>query len=480
MHFITVRGSECLALVLISVILFGSFNSVDGNDHWLSYKEIEYSGDFIFIFFTPEPGMVSMETETIRGIINVTSNNDDYSIRILISAYGIIQDNETVFSNEEGLDIHLGESIDTYMEEIELIAPKYGNFTAYMVMDSYWLNESTIVYNETINLAANYRKIRTGFDLAGVLFAIGLLIVATSFLMIVGSVIKRIRYKRLDLSLIKEKQDTIKKIISSYFTEEGEFREIDLENVKPLQKPGEISLMRHQRKSKLLMLERIKSQISEMNELGTRYEAAREPILNNPLFMTISSLFLKASEKSVYYPHASDINSHLQEVRNSLQEGRWDQLNDVTKIKFAWEICEEYAKSLPLEPDLQKQTMLDFDLEAIKLAGQIRNYQKVKRENPLPYSRDLIFRSKDDLSKNLELIDHFLENYKTISKKDLSHYAKDCAALKKDVETTLEYLKTYEKQAGIVDTDLLPRLEDRVSKLSKLIAEEITLANKMK
>ena len=476
MHFYTVRWSTSLIMVLISFTLFGTFIPVNGNDYWVSFKEIEYSGDEVFLYFTPEPGKVSMETEKVSGVINVTSNNDDYSIRILVLAYGTIQDNETIHTNVAQLDIILDTSINTYRTEIDLKTPENGNFTVYMVVDSYWYNETTVVYNETVNLAANYQKASTSFDLASILLLVGLIGISGSLLIFIRLNVRRFRPKSFDIPLIEEKLEEIDKIIRSYFTKGGEFREI--EKFGSLQKPGEISLIKHQRKSRQLMYEKLQLRMNEMNEIRIRHEAAQEPVFNNPLFNTISSLFIRASKKQEYYPDTSNINNHVQEIRNSLQQGKWDQLNDVTKIKIALEICDKYAKSLPSEKDLLKYSILDFDLEAIKLSGQIRNYQKVKRENPWPSDRNLILQSRDDLTRELELIDRLLENYKNINKKDLSQYAKECSSLKKEAESSLEYLKWLKKQNDTININLLLRLEDGTHKLRELIIEEINHINK--
>ncbi len=478
MHFNIVRRSTSLITLTISFILFGTFISVNGNEYWLSHEEIEYSGDEVFLYFTPEPGKVSMETEKVSGMINVTSNNEDYSIRILVLAYGTIQDNETIYTNVAQLEIILDTSINAYTREIELKTPENGNFTVYMVIDFYWYNEATVVYNETVNLAANYQKASTGFDLASILLPVGLIIISGSLLIFIGSIVRRFRSKSLDITLIEEKLEKIVQIIRSYFTKDGEFREI--EKVGSLQKPGEISLIKHQRKSRQLMLEKLQPRMNEMKEIRIRHEAAQEPVFNNPLFNIISSLFIRASKKQEYYPDTSNISNHVQEIRNSLQQGKWDQLNDVTKIKIAWEICEKYAKSLPSEKDLLEYPILDFDLEAIKLSGQIRNYQEVKRVNPWPSDRNLILQSRDDLTRELELIDRRLENYKSINKKDLSQYAKECSSLKKEADSSLEYLKWLKKQNDIIDINLLLRLEDRTHKLRELITEEISHINKIK
>ncbi|MHA2074076.1 MAG: hypothetical protein ACW97X_05625 [Candidatus Hodarchaeales archaeon] len=478
MHFNTVRRSTSLIMVLISFILFGTFISVNGNEYWLSHKEIEYSGDKIFLYFTPEPGKVSMETEKVIGIINATSNNEDYSIRILVLAYGTIQDNETIYSNVAQLEIILDTSINAYTEEIELKIPENGNFTVYMDVDCYWYNDATVVYNETVSLAANYQKASTGFDLASILLPVGLLIISGSLLIFIGLIVRRFRSKSLDITLIEEKLEEIDRFIRPYFTKSGEFREI--EKGGSLQKPGEISLIKHQRKSRQLMFEKLQPRINEMNEIRIRHEAAQEPVFNNPLFNIISSLFIQASEKYEYYPDTSNISNHVQEIRNSLQQGKWDLLNDVTKIKIAWEICEKYAKSLPSEKDLLEYPILDFDLEAIKLSGQIRNYLEAKREKPLPSDRNLILQSRDDLTRELELLDRLLENYKSINKKDLSQYAIECSSLKKEAESRLKYLKWLKNQNCIIDIDLLLRLADRTPKLIELITEEIRYINKIK
>jgi hypothetical protein len=464
--------------VFISFILFGTFISVNGNEYWLSQKEIEYSGDEIFLYFTPEPGKITMETEKVSGMINVTSNNEDYSIRILVLAYGTIQDNETIYTNVAQLEISLNTTINAYTEEIELKTPKNGNFTIYMVVDSYWYNETTLVYNETVNLAADYQKESTGLDLASILLPVGLIIISGSLLIFIGSIIRRFRSKSLDITLIEEKLQEIDQIIRSYFIKNGEF--IEIKKVETLQKPGEISLLKHQRKSRQLMLEKLQPRMYEMNEIRIKYEAAQDLVFNNPLFNIISSLFIRASKKQEYYPDTNNISNHVQEIRNSLQQGKWDQLNDVTKIKIAWEICERYAKSLPLEKDSLEYPILDFDLEAIKLSGYIRNYQEVKRENPMPSDRNLILQSRDDLTRELELVDRLLENYKSINKKDLSQYAKECSSLKKEAESSLEYLKWLKKQNDIIDINLLLRLEDRTHKLRELITEEISYINKIK
>ena len=77
------------------------------------------------------------------------------------------------------------------------------------------------------------------------------------FQIFIGLIVKRFRSKSLDITLIEEKLDENDQIIRSYFTKSGEFREI--EKVGLLQKPGEISLIKHQRKSQQLMLERTHS-----------------------------------------------------------------------------------------------------------------------------------------------------------------------------------------------------------------------------
>ncbi len=478
MRFNTVQWSTSLITVLISFALFGTFISVNGNEYWVSHKEIEYSGDEVFLYFTPEPGIVSMETEKVSGVINVTSNNEDFSIRILVLAYGTIQDNETIYTNEAQLRIILNTSINAYWTEIELKTPENGNFTVYMVVDSYWYYETTVVYNESVNLAVNYQKASTGFDLASILLLVGLISISGTLLIFIGSNARRFRPKSFDIPFIEEKLEEIDQIIRSYFTKGGEFREI--EKVESLQKPGEISIIKHQRKSRQLMYEKLQPRMNEMNKIRKRHQAAQEPIFNNPLFNIISSLFIRASKKQEYYPDDSNISNHVQEIRNSLQQGKWDQLNDVTKIKIAWEICDKYAKSLPSEKDLLKYSILDFDLEAIKLSGQIRNYQKVKRENPWPIDRNLILQSRDDLTRELELIDRLLENYKSKTKKDLSQYAKECSSLKKEADYNLKYLKWLKNQNDMIEINLLLRLEDRTHTLRELITEEISHINRIK
>jgi hypothetical protein len=371
-------------------------------------------------YFSPEPGNVSIHLQEIDGVIKIDRDNNDYVLRILIMAYGTIQGNSTVFSNTAWREVIIDTSINSYTEEVSLKTPDNGLFTTYMVIDFIWYYQESRVDNKTIYLAANYQKVDYGIDLASIVIPGGFVILCAVLIGFISILSKRSLSKAQDPVLISEKLELINQSTKRHFSRGVEFKELELSSISSSPKLGEISLLWRRKKKLKKMLKKLKPKLEEMNNIATRLEEAREPVVDNHLFKFISSFFIRASRKRENYPQTDDIVEKVQGIRTSLQDGRWDELQNEEHVKIAWQICDNYIKTLPFSKDLPFDINFDVNKEIKVLTENIKEYNKVKRETIFPPDRGIIIITKEDILAEIEVIELLLEKFKLYCKKRIN------------------------------------------------------------
>jgi hypothetical protein len=431
-------------------------------------------GTNIHVYFSPEPGKVPSEIEEVNGIINITRENRDYILVIVLSSYGTLQGNNTIDSNIGGHNIIINTTIDSYTEEFSLKTPDKGSFTSFIVLDFFWGDLDSQLYNKTVNLAAEYQKYDTGFDLALIVIPGGGIVLLFCFAIVFNYSLKKYRTRNIELIDINEKLLQVNKLPRKFLTRGGEFKELDLSKVTSIPKPGEITLLKQRKKRMQDKFAKLKPRLDEQEEIANKLDEARKPIINNDLFKFISSYFIRASRKRENYPLEEDVLNKVQRLRASLQEGKWDQLQNINNLKLAWSICDNYVNSSNISKDPPLGMDFILEKETKTLADNITNFDKVKKNTKWPPDANLVIQSKEDILAELKVIDRLLENFKILKKSDLKNYIKDCSNLRKDIKEHMKWLKSV---AGIIDEKEAERLELRLQKINQLLSKELKVVD---
>lgn len=466
--------------ILIAIILFIPCFQTYGTDGWPSDDEFEIYGFKVRIYFdpapNPEPGTISSDTESIKGIISINGEFTGYDFQILIYEYGTIYKDDKIFSNEDigQRFIILNSSIKSYTEEILIETPSTsGQFTVYMVIYFGWREEMTPDFtgNKTIILDAEYQKL--GYDLANIIIpgVIFLSCICLIFISVFGYK-KLHKRKDIDINEINELLERINIINKQYFTRAGNFKDLDRSKIRILTLPGQLGLLENRKQEIKRKLEKLEPRQDELDKITKRLEEARNPILNNDLFKLISSHFIHASRKRENYPPIDKVEDRVLELRNSLRDGLWDEFQDLEKVKLAWMICETYMQELNDESRLLV-TDIDVEKEAKTLTNHVKRYIQIKNDLRWPPDRDLILKTIEELKAELETNSRLIEKLKKSDKKSLKKYKKKCENLKKEAEALLKWLEATETE--IDDPDLLNRNSIRLKKLIDLLDNERNL-----
>ncbi len=465
-----VKISRMLFLCSILLICLTFCLSVSGSNGWPSSERFTIMGLNVHVYFSPESGKVASELEEVSVVLNITRENNDYILLIIMSSYGTIQGNESIDSNIGGHNIIINTTINSYAEEFSLKTPDNGSFTSFMVIDFFWGDLDSQLYNKTVNLAAEYQKYNTGLDLAlimipggGVVLLFGMLIVANYYL-------KNYRTRDIDLTEINEKLLHVNTLPRKFLTRGGEFKELDLSKVAKIPRPGEITQLEHRKRRMQDKFEKLKPRLDELEEITYKLEEARKPVINNDLFKFISSYFIRASRKRENYPLEEDVVYKVQQLRDSLQDGKWDQLKNINNLKLGWSICNKYVNSSNISKDPPLNVDFILEKETKTLVDNIKNFDEVKKNAKWPPDANLIIQSKEDILAELKIIDRLLKNFKSMGKKDLKNYIKNCTNLKKEVNKHLKWLKSV---VDIIDGSEGKRLEIRLRKIKELLVEEL-------
>jgi len=459
---------------LITIILFIPCFQVYGANDWPSNEEFEALGYNVHTYFDPVPGTISSDLNIVKGIISINGEFKGDEFAIIIRSYGTIYRNETIFSNEYiGIRyIILNSSIKSYTEEILIETPSSGQFIVYIEMYFAWTEEKggIILGNKTITLVADYQKL--GFDLANIiipgvifLFCISLIIIS------VFSYKKVHKGKDIDTTEINQRLDQINIMSKQYFTRAGDFKDLDLSSKNLLNQPGQLSLLEHRKQELERKLKNLKPRQEELDKIAKSLEDARNPILYNEFFKFISSNFIHASRKRENYPPIDNVEDKVLELRNSLREGRWDELQDLEKVKLAWKICESYKREANDE-ELLLMNDLDVDKEAKTLVNHIKSYIQIEANTRWPPDRNLILKTIEELKIELEINDGLINKLRKSGKKSLKKYLKKCENLKKEAENNLKWLKSRENE---IETDIVSRNSIRLDKLIKMLDNELNL-----
>jgi hypothetical protein len=447
---------------------------VYGTDYWPSNEEFDVLGFNVYTYFDPEEGTISSALSKVKGIISINGEFTGYDFAIIIDSYGTIYRNETIFSNEDigRRYIILNSSIKSHTEEILIETPPSGQFTIYLVILFAWREEMTpnAAGNKTIILDADYQK--QAFELADIVLpgVIFLFCISIIFISVLGT--RKFRKRRdIDITEINERLEKINLINKQYFTRAGDFKDLDLSIKSSFHQLGQFSLLEQKKQELERRLKNLEPRQDELDKITKSLEEARNPILNNNFFKFISSHFIHASRKRENYPPINNVEDKVLELRNSLREGRWDELQDHEKVKLAWMICESYLRETNYK-ELSLLTDIDIDKKAETLAKSIKSYIQIEANTRWPPDRKLILNTIQELKTELEINDILINKWRKSDKKSLKKYLKKCENLKKKVENNLKWLKSREPD---IDTDILNRNSSRLTKLINLLDNELNL-----
>ena len=291
----------------------------------------------------------------------------------------------------------------------------------------------------------------------------GILFISNLFL-------KKRRTWNFDLDEINEKLIKVNNLPRKFLTRGGEFKELDLSKLSVTPNPGEITRLIRRKKGMQNKLEKLKPRLEELQEIEFKFDEARKPIINNELFKFISSYFIRASRRRENFPDEEEVIHKVQRLRDSLQEGNWDKLQNMDNVKLAWSICDKYVASSDVERKTPLNANFDLEKDTKTLIDNIKNLNKVERSTKWPPDKNLVIQSKEDILLELKIVDRLLENFKNLNKKDSKDYIRNCSNLNKKVK---EYLKWLKSVADIIDRSEMKRIELRLQKISELLSEEI-------
>ena len=468
------RLNRIIYLILLTIIIIlPCFQSYSTNG-WPSDDEFEILGYNIHTYFDPLPGTISSDKE-IKGVINITGEFTGYDLGIVVDSYVTIYENETIYSNEDigRRVVVLNSSIKSHTEEIRLETPtSSGQFTVYMVIFFGWREviSADLTGNKTIILDADYQKL--GFDLANIIIP-GLIFLFCICLIVISVIgFKKVhKEKTIDINEINKKLDQMNILTKKYFTRAGDFKNLDPSLKRILNQPGQFYLLENEKHELEMKLKKLKPKQDELDKIDKTLAEARNPILNNDFFKFISSNFIHASRKRENYPPIDNVEAKVQELRNFLREGRWEELQDLEKVELAWRICESYIRETN---DEEFFWVIDVDVEkeAKLLTDLIKSYSQIKADTRWPPDRNLILKTIEELRTELEIINKSITTMRKSDKKSLKKYLKKCENLKKEAENNLKWLESREED---IDTDIVERNLRRMEKLINLVSTELDL-----
>jgi hypothetical protein len=451
---------------------------VYGVNDWSPKETFGLLGVDVEVYFTPEPGIIGIELEAVKGIINITRVNNDYNLRVGILHYGTIQENVTIFNNTGIREIFFSTSIDSHIEQISLKTPENGPFISYMVIVFLWENTDTLLVenNKTVKLAADYEKQFQGFELANVVIPGGFIVFLAGIAILFSTRIKKHPSKKLDMNSINEKVEEIFNSSKNFFTRGGEIKELDLSKIKSTPNPGEIWLLRQRKKKLQKNLSSLKPKLEQINRIALRLESAREPVEKNELFKFISSFFIRASRKREIFPHGDDIGNKVKQLRDELKEGKWEKFQNIENIRIMWFICDKYVKATVIRKELPLNDDFDINDESIILASSIKRYFDIKNSTHLPPDRNMTLKAEEDILAELKIIDGLQENHKKLKKKALRNYTSTCSKIMREAELNLKWLESLDDETEV---ELRERLIKRLQLLVDLMTKELDLINKL-
>ncbi|MFX0015705.1 MAG: hypothetical protein ACFFB2_12285 [Promethearchaeota archaeon] len=473
------RFSLSIFWFLTTLILVVPLLQTDCIDYYPSDDEFEILGFNVQIYFDPkpepEPKTISSGIDKIKGIINITGEFSGYFFGIIIDSYGTIYNNETIFSNENigKLTIQLNSSHKAYTEEILIETPNSnGQFTVYMVAYFVWWEEMTYDFSgdKVVKLDAEYQKL--GFDLANIIIPSAIFLFCISMIFISVFAYRKIhKQKDIDTNEINKRLEQIIIFNKQFFTRSGGFKDLDLNSMISWDKPGQLNLLEQRKQELEQKLKKLEPRQKELNGIAKRLEEARNPVLNNDLFKVISSHFIHASRKRENYPSINHVEEKVRELRNSLREGRWDELQDLEKVKLAWIICESYIRETNTEEVLLGKNR-DPEKEAIALTMYVKNFIQTETNTRWPPDRNLILKTIEESKTDLDIISNLIIKLRKSNKKSIRKYLKKCETIKQEAEDNLKWLKSREAD---IDTDIASRNLIRLNKLINLLDNELNL-----
>lgn len=471
--------SRCLTLVLFLTILIPTLDFMDGANDWSSSETFGIMGINVELYFSPEPGIIDMELEEVKGIINITRQNNDYNLIVGVVAYGSIQDNVTIFNNTAVHEIRFSFSLNSYREEIPLKTPENGSFISYMVIVFLWQDSETLLlesFNKTVRLAADYEKRYSGFDIASIVIPGGFVIFIAGTLVIASLSLKKYRSESNDLKSINEKAEQIISSSRNYFTGGGKFKDLDLSEMSSKPNPGEINLLIQRKRKQQKNLVKLKPKLEVLNRINIRLEKAREPVENNNLFKFISSFFIRASRKREIFPPGDEVGERVRKIRDELKEGKWGEMLDVENIKIMWFICDKYVKTAGIHRELPLGDDFDIIKESIILNHNIKRFYEIQNNIHWPTDRNLVLKTEENILTEIETIKRLLNDFNNLDKKTKKEYHKECSNLLIETEKNLKWLESVEDE---IDENLTGRLKIRLQRLNELMTQELDLISKV-